>query len=133
MDEIDIKEVMYDGVRKLGNGLILLSLLPDLYFSVYKAFFSLFYLSNYEIQLFLHFIENIGKTITNNSWAYPNQCCLAGGTKCSLGGASTSTNLLEIYLKFHSQTLFPVGKFELKMIAWRFLIRVSTQLTYRKK
>ena len=42
MDEIDIKKVMYDGVQKLGNGLILLSLLPDLYFPVFKAFFHYF-------------------------------------------------------------------------------------------
>ena len=92
MDEIAIKKVMYDGVRKLGNELILLSLLPDLYFSVLKAFLSLFYPSNYEIQLFLYFVEkklfntHVVKTITRNCWAYPNQCILAvGGTKCSLG------------------------------------------------
>ena len=34
IDEIDIKKVMYDKVRKLVYGLILLSLLSDLYFSV---------------------------------------------------------------------------------------------------
>ena len=39
----------------------------------------------------------IVKTITHNCRAYPNQCCLAGGAKCSLGA---SLNFNEVIRHF---------------------------------